>query len=149
MSRRWLICSSDCLLRSLPKQRASPDTKNGDFLIDTSAPAEYDRMVSCQKIESSALNVYMANRAEILQAELNAIILWDRMYMQNPAPDSIEKDACIARIFRRVQIVTELSLFAPVSKKDDPTKLEGQPTQDQFWLEWGCSHVIDLGQRTN
>ena len=106
-------------------------------------------MVSCRKIESAALNVYMANRAEILEAELKAIILWDRMYMQNPAPDSIERDACIARIFRRIQIVTELSLFAPVSKTDDPTQPDGLPPQDLFWLEWECSHLIDPGQRIN
>lgn len=105
-------------------------------------------MVSCQKIKRAALNVNMANRAEILEAELNAIILWDWIYMQNPAPDSIERDACIARIFRRVQIVTELSRPAPVSK-DNPSKPDGQPTQERFWLEWGCSHVKDLEQRTN
>lgn len=90
----------------------------------------------------------MANRVEILEAELSAIILWDRMYIQNPAPDSIEKDACIARIFRRLQVVMELSRLAPVSK-DDPTQSGGWPTEARFWLAWGCSHVIDLGQRTN
>jgi len=104
-------------------------------------------MVSCQKIKRAALNVNMANRAEILEAELNAIILWDRMYMQNPAPDSIERDACIARIFRRVQVVMELSCRAPVSK--DPTQSGEWPTEARFWLAWGCSHVKDLEQRTN
>jgi len=104
-------------------------------------------MVSCQKIKRAALNVNMANRVEILEAELNAIILWDRMYMQNPAPDSIERDACIARIFRRVQVVMELSCRAPVSK--DPTQSGEWPTEARFWLAWGCSHAKDLEQRTN
>jgi hypothetical protein len=105
-------------------------------------------MVSCQKIKRAALNVNMANRVEILEAELNAIILWDRLYMQNPAPDSIERDACIARIFRRVQVVMELSRRAPVSK-DDATQSGEWPTEARFWLAWGCSHVTDLEQRTN
>jgi hypothetical protein len=26
---------------------------------------------------------------------------------------------------------------------------DGWPTQARFWLEWGCSHVTDLGPRTN
>ena len=100
-----------------------------------------------KEIERAALNVAMANRAEILEAELNAIILWDRMYMQNPAPDSIEEDACVARIFRRLQVVMELIRLAPVSK-DDPVQSDGWPTQARFWLGWECSHVTDLGQRT-
>lgn len=34
----------------------------------------------------------------------------------------IEKDACIARIFRRIQVVVELRRLAMVSE-DDPTQL--------------------------
>ena len=72
----------------------------------------------------------MANKAEILQAELDAIMLWDRVYMDNAAPDSIEKDACIARIFRRVQVVIELSRLALAS--DDAT-------QPRFPIQTGSS----------
>jgi hypothetical protein len=58
----------------------------------------------------------MSSRMEVLSAELDAIILWDRMYMDNAAPDLIEKDACIARIFRRVQVVAELSRLGVVRR---------------------------------
>jgi hypothetical protein len=46
------------------------------------------------------------------QAELEAHILWDRMYADKPAPDQIDKDACIARMFRRVQLMVELQKAA-------------------------------------
>jgi hypothetical protein len=45
----------------------------------------------------------MSSRMEVLSAELDAITLWDRMSIDNAAPDVIQKDAYIARIFRRVQ----------------------------------------------
>ena len=54
----------------------------------------------------------MAHKLELLEAELQAIILWDRLYTDNPSPDLIEKDACIARTFRRVQVVAELKRLA-------------------------------------
>jgi hypothetical protein len=63
----------------------------------------------------------MSSRTEVLSAELDAIILWDRVYIDNAAPDSIEKDACIARIFRRVQVVFELNRLAAVSEDVLPT----------------------------
>jgi hypothetical protein len=54
----------------------------------------------------------MAIRVKTLEAELDAIILWDRLYVDNPCPDLIEEDACIARTFRRVQVVAELNRLA-------------------------------------
>ena len=54
----------------------------------------------------------MAIKVKTLEAELDAIILWDRLYVDNPCPDLIEKDACIARTFRRVQVVAELNRLA-------------------------------------
>ena len=50
----------------------------------------------------------MTNRVEKLKAELEALILWDRLFTEDPAPERIDKDACFARIFRRVQVVAEL-----------------------------------------
>jgi hypothetical protein len=50
----------------------------------------------------------MADRVTIFEAELEALILWDRLYCENPAPDQIEKDACKTRMFRRVQLIAEL-----------------------------------------
>jgi hypothetical protein len=54
----------------------------------------------------------MANKVESLKAELEAILLWDRLYVENPAPDTIDNDACKARVFRRVQIMMELHVPA-------------------------------------
>jgi hypothetical protein len=54
----------------------------------------------------------MANQTEILTAELNAINFWDRMYVDNPEPDQIDKDACVARLFRRSQVIVELERIA-------------------------------------
>jgi hypothetical protein len=54
----------------------------------------------------------MANQVEILKAELEAINLWDQLYVENPAPDAIERAACFARVFRRVQVVAELQQLA-------------------------------------
>jgi hypothetical protein len=39
----------------------------------------------------------MENKIELLQAELDAINLWDRLYVEIPQPDVIDKDACAAR----------------------------------------------------
>jgi hypothetical protein len=52
----------------------------------------------------------MANNLERLEAELEALALWDRLYLEIPTPDTIDKDACMARIFRRVQVIVELGL---------------------------------------
>ena len=54
----------------------------------------------------------MAAQADVLKAELDAINLWDRLYVEIHAPDAIEKVACFARIFRRVQVVAELHELA-------------------------------------
>ena len=56
--------------------------------------------------------IQMATQAEVLKAELDAINLWDRLYVEVPAPDAIDKDACFARIFRRVQVIAELQAIA-------------------------------------
>jgi hypothetical protein len=50
----------------------------------------------------------MTKRVEKLKAELEALILWDRLFTEDPAPERIDKDACFARIFRRVQVIAEL-----------------------------------------
>jgi hypothetical protein len=50
----------------------------------------------------------MPNKIEKLKAELQALILWDRLYMENPTPDRIDKDACFARLFQRVQVFGDL-----------------------------------------
>lgn len=50
----------------------------------------------------------MTNKVKLLRAELEALIFWDRLYMENPAPDQIDKDARMARIFRKVQLIAEL-----------------------------------------
>jgi hypothetical protein len=46
-------------------------------------------------------------RHELL-AELNAIDLWDRLFAETAEPSQIEKDACKARFFRRVQVTMQL-----------------------------------------
>ena len=50
----------------------------------------------------------MASKVKILKAELEAINLWDRLYLEDPEPSATEKDACLTRFFRRVQIAVEL-----------------------------------------
>jgi hypothetical protein len=54
----------------------------------------------------------MATAIEVLKAELESIILWDRLYVETPAPSTIEKDACFARTFRRVQVIAQLQELA-------------------------------------
>lgn len=54
----------------------------------------------------------MTKKVEKLKAELEALILWDRLFMEDPAPQRIDKDARFARIFRRVQVVAELHELA-------------------------------------
>ena len=49
---------------------------------------------------------------EKLKAEMDAINLWDRMFADNPNPDDIDKDACTARLFRRVQVAAQLHELA-------------------------------------
>ena len=63
-------------------------------------------------ISVQTYNAHMAKRVEVLKAELEAINLWDHLYVDNPAPDAIEKDACFTRTFRRVQVVAELHELA-------------------------------------
>jgi hypothetical protein len=48
-------------------------------------------------------------RVSQLEAELDAMNLWDRLLAQNPEPSQIEKDAGRARWFRRFQVVQLLS----------------------------------------
>jgi hypothetical protein len=54
----------------------------------------------------------MTNKIKIPKAELAAHVLWDRLYVENPAPGQIDKDACIARTFRRLQLMAELQKAA-------------------------------------
>jgi hypothetical protein len=57
----------------------------------------------------------VASKVEILAAELNAINHWDRVYSILPHPDQIDKDACIARFFRRIQVVAKIHEFASMN----------------------------------
>jgi len=66
----------------------------------------------------------MDNQAK-LQAELEAISLWDRMFVDNPNPDTIDTDACMARMFRRLQIVVEMDRLA--SRPSEPSSTDGYP----------------------
>ena len=50
----------------------------------------------------------MENKVATLKAELAAIELWDRLFIETPEPNQIDKDAAKARFFRSVQIVHEL-----------------------------------------
>ena len=50
----------------------------------------------------------MTSAIQALKAEQEAMNLWDCLYVENPHPDGIDKDACLARIFRRVQLIAEL-----------------------------------------
>jgi hypothetical protein len=54
----------------------------------------------------------MSGKIESLKAEMEAINLWDRIVADNPDPSDVEKDACVARLFRRVQIAVELQQLA-------------------------------------
>jgi len=50
----------------------------------------------------------MSINAEALEAELRAINLWDQLFAESEQPDTIAKDACAARFFRRVQVIVQL-----------------------------------------
>jgi hypothetical protein len=54
----------------------------------------------------------MDTQIEVLRAELNAINYWDTEFVENPEPSNIDRDACIARFFRRVQVLAELLALA-------------------------------------
>jgi hypothetical protein len=58
------------------------------------------------------MKVAMTDQRQLLTAELKAIDLWDGMLMENPRPDAIEKDASLARFFRRLEVVVELKKLA-------------------------------------
>jgi len=45
---------------------------------------------------------------ELLEAELTAIDLWDRLYLDLSDPPKIETDAFATRLIRRRQITVEL-----------------------------------------
>jgi hypothetical protein len=50
----------------------------------------------------------MAERIRLLRAELEAINLWDHLYVEMEEPCKIESDACAARLFRGCQVAVEL-----------------------------------------
>jgi hypothetical protein len=54
----------------------------------------------------------MDTQIELLRAELDAIIYWDSLYLEDPAPSVIDKDGFTARFFRRVQVLAELLALA-------------------------------------
>jgi hypothetical protein len=47
----------------------------------------------------------MSVNAQALEAELRAINLWDRLFAESEQPDTIAKDACATRFFRRLQVI--------------------------------------------
>jgi hypothetical protein len=49
---------------------------------------------------------------EALEAELQAIDLWDRLFVESQQPAKIEKDATNARFFRRLQIILRMEGLA-------------------------------------
>jgi hypothetical protein len=51
----------------------------------------------------------LAERIQQLRAELEAINLWDHLYVEMEEPSKIEGDACATRLFRRCQIAVELN----------------------------------------
>ena len=50
----------------------------------------------------------MENEFANLKSELAAITLWNRFFADLEHPDEIDKDACVARFFRRQLIVQRL-----------------------------------------
>lgn len=68
--------------------------------------------VFCPVRDMTGTFSFMTTKVKALVAELEFLILWDRPYVENPAPDRIEQDACFARTFRRVQVVAELHELA-------------------------------------
>jgi hypothetical protein len=54
------------------------------------------------------MNRFVANKVDVLRAELEAINLWDQLYAEDPEPSLIDKLACIARFFRRARIAVKL-----------------------------------------
>jgi hypothetical protein len=67
------------------------------------------------------MTVDMTDQRQLLTAELKAIDFWDGMLVNNPRPDAIEKDAGLARFFRRLEIIVEL-------KKSRQKKVTGKRT---------------------
>ena len=54
----------------------------------------------------------MKTEMEVLEAELQAIDLWDRLFVESEEPAEIEKDASNVRSFRRVQIILRMEGLA-------------------------------------
>ena len=50
-----------------------------------------------------------------LRAELDAINLWDRLYVEMAEPTKADSDACAARLLRRCQIAVELQKLIAVN----------------------------------
>jgi hypothetical protein len=56
----------------------------------------------------SRYGLKMSDKIGSLKAEMEAINLWDHLFANSPNPSDMEKDACVARLFRRVQVAVEL-----------------------------------------
>jgi hypothetical protein len=67
----------------------------------------------------------MSINAEALEAELRAINLWDRLFTESEQPDTIAKDACTARFFRRVQVIVQLQ-WLTARREDTSLSLGGK-----------------------
>lgn len=50
----------------------------------------------------------MENEVAKLKSELAAIAVWDRLFADLESPDQIDKDALVARIYRRQAIAERL-----------------------------------------
>ncbi len=50
-----------------------------------------------------------------LRAELEAINLWDRLFVEMVEPSTIDTDACAARLLRRCQIAVELQKLIAIN----------------------------------
>jgi hypothetical protein len=57
----------------------------------------------------------MAERIQLLRAELEAINLWDHLFVEMEEPSKIEGDACATRLFRCCQIAVELQKLAAMN----------------------------------
>jgi hypothetical protein len=54
-------------------------------------------------------------KSKQLRTELDAINLWDRLYVELPEPSKIDRDACAARLLRRCQIAVELQKLIAIN----------------------------------
>jgi hypothetical protein len=54
-------------------------------------------------------------KSKQLKPELDAINLWDLLYVEMAEPSKIDRDACAARLLRRCQIAVELQKLIAIN----------------------------------